>query len=67
MVESEPVILTSNRVVYLDAKRYEPTVFRFNVIEKSKITIEVWDLDIDNRYTHVDMLVVADSANDDNL
>ena len=67
MVESEPVILTSNRVVYLDAKRDEPTVFRFNVIEKSKVTIEVWDLDIDNRYTHVDMLVVADSANDDNL
>ena len=62
--EESPGALVPNQVVRFLAKREAPSVFNFDVSEKSKITIEVWDQDTEAP-SRISMLAIANDEQND--
>ena len=59
---SEPTELIPNKEVRFMVKREAPVIFYFEVTEKSKITIDSWEIDED-KYSHTNIFVTANDEN----
>ena len=59
---SEPTELVPNKEIKFMVKREAPVIFYFEVTEKSKITIDSWEID-DDKYSHTNIFVTVNDEN----